>query len=129
MYDFRSAGYLVEVLFVFCRDEDIMWQRAERRRLKTGRRVSKEQIHKSRLQSPVSVRVLSSPSANSHESSIDRLRLVDNSSDDAEFQPKIVYDSTDDSSWQEGVGGEVDVEAIALGQKTNETKAEARSKI
>lgn len=125
MHDFRSAGYLVEVLFVFCTDEDIMWSRAERRRLKTGRRVSRAQIRKSRLQSPASVAQLSSPSTstNHQAASIDRLRLVDNSSDDPGSQPRIVYDSRNDSSWQDGVGGEVDVVRIALGDEAAQAKA------
>jgi hypothetical protein len=126
MHDFRSAGYLVEVLFVFCTDEDTMWARAERRRLKTGRRVSREQIRKSRLQSPASVAELSSPSSSAthRAASIDRLRLVDNSSDDPESgQPEVVYDSRDDSSWQDGIGGEVDVVRIALGNESAKAKA------
>lgn len=126
MHDFRSAGYLVEVLFVFCTDEDTMWARAERRRLKTGRRVSRAQIRKSRLQSPASVAQLSSPSASAalQAASIDRLRLVDNSSDDPHSgQPIVVYDSRDDSSWQDGIGGEVDVVRIALGDESAQAKA------
>ncbi|CED82037.1 zeta toxin family protein [Phaffia rhodozyma] len=116
MTEFRQSGYLVEVVFVFCRDEDVMWHRAEKRRIKTGRRVSRAQIHNSRLKSPVSVQTLSKPSSDG-KAFIDRLRLVDNSTDLPVQPPVIVYDSTEDPGWKEGLGGDVPVEKIALGEK------------
>lgn len=129
MRDFRTTGYLVEVLFVFCTDEDVMWRRAERRRIKTGRRVSRAQIRASRVQSPESVQALSTPDGAHERAAIDRLRLVDNSSDDPADTPRIVYDSRDDRRWSEEEGGDVDVVRIALGDEGARASASARARI
>ncbi|KAL7411238.1 zeta toxin-domain-containing protein [Mrakia frigida] len=104
MRSLSKDGYGVEILFVFA-EEETMRDRAGRREKKTGRRVTDQQIHTSRLSSPRSVRALSSAQ------NIHRLRLVDNSSDSE--PPKVVYDSKDDPEWGAN-GKEVDVEAYAF---------------
>lgn len=59
------------------------------------------QIKSSRMKSPLVVRQLG------RKAVVDRVRLVDNSSDEA--PPEIVYDSEQDERWQEGAQVDVDL--------------------
>lgn len=121
----RDAGYNLELLFVFA-DEETMVHRTERRAKSTGRITKPDhvccltpsfclcapeltgdrwglpvQIKSSRMKSPLVVRQLG------RKDVVDRVRLVDNSSDDQ--PPNVVFDSRTDQGWQEGAQVDVDL--------------------